>query len=82
MPYRLYDMMNDLYPSLSYVVSKKPRKRFNSDYWLDAMFEIVDSSSDIDEMIDRMKEIAEQAYEDQNREDEDDDSFLFGGGQK
>ena len=82
MPYRLYDMMIDLYPSISYVVSKNPRKRYNSDYWVSMMVEIVDSSFSVDEMVNRMKEVAEKEYEDQNREDEEDDSFLFGGGQK
>ena len=82
MPYRLYDMMVDLYPSISYVVSKNPRKRYNSDYWVSVMFDIVDSSFSVDEMINRMKEVAEKEYEDQNRKDEEDDSFLFGGGQK
>lgn len=78
MPYRLYDMMVDLYPSISYVISRNPRKRFNSDYWVSMMVEIVDSSFSVDEMINRMKEVAEKEYEDQNREDEEDDSFLFG----
>lgn len=82
MPYRLYDMMNELYPSLSYVISRKPRKRFNSDYWLEAMFDIVDSTFSVDEMVNRMKEVAENAYEEQNQEDEEADSFLFGGRQK
>lgn len=78
MPYRLYDMMVDLYPSISYVISRNPRKRYNSDYWVNMMVEIVDSSFSVDEMINRMKEVAEKEYEDQNREDEEDDSFLFG----
>lgn len=82
MPYRLYNMMNDLYPSISYVISRKPRKRYNSDYWIEVMFEIVDSTLSVDEMVNRMKEVAENAYEEQNHEDEDDDSFLFGGRQK
>lgn len=82
MPYRLYDMMNDLYPSVSYVISKNPRHRYNSDYWTLMMVDIVDTSFSVDEMIDRMKEAAEEAYEDQNREDKDDDSFLFGGRKK
>ena len=82
MPYRLYDMMIDLYPSISYVVSKNPRKRYNSDYWISVMFDIVESSFSVDEMVNRMKEVAEKEYEAQNKKDEEDESFLFGGGQK
>lgn len=81
--YRLYDRFVDLYPALNYITSRRPRHRYNSESWLEAIADILDTSSSSEEIFDRIDQLGREAYEEeQQRNSDDDDSFFNGGGRQ
>lgn len=77
--YRLYERFVDMYPSLNYMTSRRPRHRYNSDSWLEKIADIVDTSLSTDEIFDRITKMGEEAYEEEQQRNRDDDDFFNGG---
>lgn len=75
----IYRRFCDLFPSLNYMVSRNPRHRYNSDQWLEEIADIVDSSSSPEEIFEKLTEMGEEAYEEQQAENAKDDSDFFNG---
>lgn len=78
--YRLYDRFIDLYPSLNYIVSRKPRHRYNSDSWLEAIADILNTSSSNEEIFERIDQLGREAYEEEQQKNSDDEDTFFNGG--
>lgn len=75
--YDLYRRFCEMYPALNYMISRNPRHRWNSDQWLEDIADIVDSSSTMEDIFDRLTELGEKAYEEIQRENESDDADFF-----
>lgn len=75
----IYRRFVDLFPSLNYMISRNPRHRYNSEQWLDEIADIIDTSDSPEEIFERLTEVGEDAYEEQQKQNADYDNDFFNG---
>lgn len=77
--YDIYRQFCELFPSLNYMISRNPRHRYNSTQWLEDIADLVDNADSPEEIFEKLTEMGEDAYEEQQEQNADDDNDFFNG---